>query len=79
LKLVDDAEGIAVAVESLRRSGFRDGVEELRWLASQDGTWSVRARDLLEAASGAARMKVASSNELSCLGSYADYPALHRR
>ncbi len=50
LKLVDTGEEIATAVEDLRRNGFRDGFEEMRWQASKEGTWRVRARDLIAAA-----------------------------
>jgi glycosyltransferase involved in cell wall biosynthesis len=59
LQLVDDGEEIASAVEGLRNKGFRDGVEELRWRASQEGTWVARARDLVRAATQPERMKVA--------------------
>jgi hypothetical protein len=52
LKLVDDGEGIVSEVNRLRNNDFRDGFEELRWLASRNGTWLVRARDLLAAAAG---------------------------
>jgi glycosyltransferase involved in cell wall biosynthesis len=50
LKLVDTGEDLAAEIERLRESGFRDGFEELRWKASQEGTWKVRARDLVAAA-----------------------------
>ncbi len=59
LKLVDDAEGIAAAVDDLKSTGFCDGMEELRWRASQEGTWPVRARDLLSAATQPNRINVA--------------------
>jgi len=59
LKLVDTGKEIAAAMEELKRTEFRDGVEELRWRASQEGTWSVRARAVLNAAARADRMKVA--------------------
>jgi len=59
LKLVDDGDGIAAAIDELRKAGFCDGMEELRWRASQEGTWLVRARDLLSAATQPNRMKVA--------------------
>lgn len=58
LWLVDSGEEVATAIASLRRAGFRDGVEEMRWRASREGTWQVRARDLL-AASKPGRRKVA--------------------
>jgi glycosyltransferase involved in cell wall biosynthesis len=58
LKLVDDAEGIAAAVDGLKSTGFYDGVEELRWRTSHENTWSVRARDLLAAATQPARLKL---------------------
>ena len=59
LKLVNDGEGIAAAVDDLKRKEFCDGAEELRWRASQEGTWTVRARDLLAAATQPDRIKVA--------------------
>jgi glycosyltransferase involved in cell wall biosynthesis len=59
LTLVDNGEEIAAAVDGLRSSAFRDGVEEIRWRKSQEGTWLVRARDLLAAATRPDRMKVA--------------------
>jgi glycosyltransferase involved in cell wall biosynthesis len=52
LKLVDTPEEISAEVETLRASGFRDGLEEMRWRASHDGTWQVRARDLVAAFHG---------------------------
>jgi hypothetical protein len=52
LKLVDNGETVAVELDRLRGVGFCDGFEELRWRASRCGTWSVRARDLLAAATG---------------------------
>jgi hypothetical protein len=58
LWLVDSGEEVATAIAALRRTGFRDGVEEIRWRASREGTWQVRARDLL-AASRPDRRKVA--------------------
>lgn len=56
LKLVDDGNEVASAIECLRHTGFRDGVEELRWRASQEGTWQVRARDMVAAAQPDRRM-----------------------
>ncbi len=58
LWLVDSGEEAATALTALRRTGFRDGVEEIRWRASREGTWQVRARDLV-AASQPDRRKVA--------------------
>jgi len=58
LRLVDNGEEVAAAIEPLRRANFKDGVEEARWRASREGTWQVRARDLL-AASKPGRRKVA--------------------
>ena len=58
LRLVDSGEEAAEAIASLRRTGFRDGFEETRWSASREGTWQVRARDLL-AASKPERRRVA--------------------
>ncbi|MBV9769501.1 MAG: hypothetical protein JOZ32_08020 [Bryobacterales bacterium] len=59
LKLVNNGEEIANALDALRCTNFRDGVEELRWRESQTGTWSVRARDLLNAATKSDRLRVA--------------------
>jgi hypothetical protein len=53
LKLVNDGEDVARELQLLKSTGFRDGVEELRWRASQDGTWLVRARTLMAAATRA--------------------------
>jgi len=53
LKLVNGGEEVAREVELLKSKGFRDGVEELRWRASQEGTWLVRARTLVAAATRA--------------------------
>jgi hypothetical protein len=58
LQLVDSGEEAASAIASLRGRNFRDGFEEMRWRASREGTWQVRARDLL-AASKPGRRKVA--------------------
>jgi glycosyltransferase involved in cell wall biosynthesis len=49
--LVDSGDELAASIERLRACGFRDGFEELRWKASHEGTWMVRARDLVAAAS----------------------------
>ena len=59
LKLVDDSDELEAVVEQLRMNNFCDGVEELRWRASREGTWSVRARDLLAAANHSRDLKVA--------------------
>jgi glycosyltransferase involved in cell wall biosynthesis len=49
LKLVDDGDALAAEIERLRANDFSDGLEELRWSASRNGTWQVRARDLVQA------------------------------
>ena len=59
LKLVDSGEEIASALDHLRSAGFRDGWEELRWRASQQGTWLARARALFTAVTESDRAKVA--------------------
>jgi glycosyltransferase involved in cell wall biosynthesis len=59
LKLVDDGGEIADAVECLKGKGFRDGLEEVRWRESREGTWLVRARSLLTAADRSDRLNVA--------------------
>ena len=46
LKLVDTPEQVAAAMEGLRATGFRDGLEKARWEASRLGTWQQRARTL---------------------------------
>ncbi len=46
LKLVDTPEEAAAAMERLRATGFRDGLELARWEASRLGTWQERARML---------------------------------
>ncbi len=58
LRLVDNGEEVAAEIAALGRTGFQDGVEETRWRASREGTWQVRARDLV-AASQPDRRKVA--------------------
>ena len=59
LKLVTSGDCAAAEIEKLRRISFRDGVEELRWRASQEGTWLVRARALVAAATRPPRMRAA--------------------
>lgn len=49
LKLVDSAEQMAVEIETLQRSGFRDGYEEMRWRASLNETWEARASAMRKA------------------------------
>lgn len=49
LILVSDATEFRWEIERLRRSDFRDGYEGLRWKASQEGTWSERARQMIRA------------------------------
>lgn len=49
LKLVSAGNDVAAELERLRSSGFEDGFEELRWKASLESTWAVRARDLVAA------------------------------
>lgn len=46
LKLVDTPEQVVAAMEELRATGFRDGLELARWEASRLGTWQERARML---------------------------------
>lgn len=59
LKLVTSADSAAAEIEKLNRMGFRDGFEELRWRASQEGTWPARARALVGAATRPPRLQVA--------------------
>lgn len=59
LKLLDRPEEYVVELERLRDCGFRDGLEELRWKASQNETWTARAltiRAALNAACGAGNL-----------------------
>lgn len=49
LRLVDSAEQLAGELARLANSGFRDGFEEARWLASHSETWDARAHDLVQA------------------------------
>jgi glycosyltransferase involved in cell wall biosynthesis len=59
LKLVDTGDEIVSALDYLKGQGFSDGCEELRWRASQEGTWDVRARALMAAATQSDQAKVA--------------------
>ena len=49
LSLVDNAEEAADALNQLRATNFDDGLAEMRWNASRDGTWQVRARTVRQA------------------------------
>ena len=49
LRLVDDGQEMAAALEQLRLAGFQDGAEEMRWQASQQGTWERRASEMITA------------------------------
>jgi glycosyltransferase involved in cell wall biosynthesis len=49
LELIDTAEEAAEALQRLRACEFNDGFAALRWQASQQGTWQVRARSMTEA------------------------------
>ncbi len=51
LKLVDQPAEMAFELEKLRAADFRDGHEELRWQASRNGTWEVRAETMKESLS----------------------------
>jgi glycosyltransferase involved in cell wall biosynthesis len=59
LKLVDDGAALSAEIERLRRNGFSDGLEEMRWKASRNGTWHVRARDLISAVEQRTKRNVA--------------------
>jgi len=50
LRIAGRWEELVQALEELRERQFRDGYEELRWVASQSETWEGRARTMLEAA-----------------------------
>lgn len=47
LTLVDSAEELVCRLNDLRATGFRDGLEEMRWRESHQGTWQVRAATLM--------------------------------
>ena len=49
LSLVDNAEEAADSLDELRAKNFDDGLAEMRWNASRDGTWQVRARTVRHA------------------------------
>ena len=49
LKLVDQADEVTSALAELRSNDFRDGLENLRWEASQQETWENRAFTLKKA------------------------------
>jgi glycosyltransferase involved in cell wall biosynthesis len=57
LRLVDSADEMMQALEDLRASGFRDGREALRRLASQGETWEVRAATMKSALAEQTRSK----------------------
>ena len=49
LELINSAAELAGKLATLRRTDFDDGRNELRWKASQSGTWNVRAATLVRA------------------------------
>jgi hypothetical protein len=49
LRLIDGPEHLAEELAALARNGFRDGLEEDRWLASRSETWDCRAQALMRA------------------------------
>jgi hypothetical protein len=49
VRLVDTAAETNAALSDLRGQGFCDGYEELRWHASQAGTWEDRAQTVVSA------------------------------
>jgi glycosyltransferase involved in cell wall biosynthesis len=46
LRLVDSADDLVAALDSLRSRDFDDGLQELRWKASRSETWEARARQM---------------------------------
>ena len=48
IHLVDTAQELLAGLRTLQRSGFVDGCEKKRWLASREGTWTVRAETMLK-------------------------------
>jgi len=51
LQLVDSAEHLADALNTLRQNGFRDGREHLRWETSREETWEARSDTMRRALS----------------------------
>jgi len=49
LKLVDNGAHLAAEIQRLQSTGFRDGLEELRWSTSRNGTWEARAKTVIDA------------------------------
>ncbi len=49
LQLADDPQEMVEKIEQLRGVDFSDGYEEMRWHASQEGTWERRAAAMREA------------------------------
>jgi len=49
LRLVDTADEVASELDTLAQTGFSDGLESMRWEASQHGTWEVRAATVMKA------------------------------
>jgi hypothetical protein len=49
LSLVDTAEQAADVLHHLHSTGFKDGLFEMRWRASQTATWQTRANSVREA------------------------------
>ena len=63
LELVDTPQELAAALSRLRAGGFRDGQEQARWLASQSGTWKVRAQTIATAVHASMAPAAGSSPE----------------
>ena len=49
IRLVDTADEMRAALETLRATNFVDGFESARWQASLRGTWDARAATMIEA------------------------------
>jgi len=63
--LIDNAEELKEAMQSLAQRQFRDGLETQRWRASQKGTWEERARQFAGILLSSVEVARLSS---SCLG-----------
>ena len=49
VRICKDEDELAVALCTLRQTGFKDNAESLRWMASSQHTWECRAAAMLQA------------------------------
>jgi glycosyltransferase involved in cell wall biosynthesis len=47
VRIFDNVESMAAALEALRETGFDDGRREARWAAARRNTWEQRAKSIL--------------------------------